>query len=98
MPAENVEAARKGFEAFRRSGEQALFAYLDPDVEMTPLRELPGAEVYHGHDGFRRFFQTLRDAFGEFTWEPQDFLGADDDVLVVTRFVAEGAAAGSPWR
>ncbi len=29
------------------------------------------AETFHGHGGVRRWFQTMRDAFGDFGWEPQ---------------------------
>jgi ketosteroid isomerase-like protein len=49
-----------------------------------------------GHDGFRRFFQTMREAFGDFLWEPQEFLDHGDHVLVATRFVAEGRGSGVP--
>jgi len=96
MSEENVELARRGHEAFRRSGEEAIFEYLHADVEMRPIEELPGADDYRGHDGFRLWFRTLREAFGEFTWEPQEFVDLGDHVLVETRFVAQGRGSSVP--
>jgi ketosteroid isomerase-like protein len=96
MSEENVELVRRGHEAFRHSGEEAIFEYLHADVDVTPVEELLDAETYHGHDGFRRFFQTMRDAFGDFGWDPQEFVDLGDHVLVATRFFAEGRGSGAP--
>ena len=96
MSQENVALVRRGHEAFRDSGEEAIFEYLHADVEVTPVLELAGAELDHGHYGFRRFFQTLRDAFGDFGWDPQEFVDLGDHVLVETRFFATGRGSGIP--
>jgi ketosteroid isomerase-like protein len=96
MSRENVELVRRGHEAFRDSGEEAIFEYLHADIDVTPVEELLDAETFHGHDGFRRFFQTMREAFGDFTWEPQEFLDQGNHVLVATRFVAKGRGSGAP--
>jgi ketosteroid isomerase-like protein len=96
MSEENVELVRRGHEAFRDSGEEAIFEYLHADIDLTAVEELPGNETYHGHDGVRRFFQTLREAFGDFGWEPQEFVDLGDHILVATRFFAEGRGSGIP--
>jgi ketosteroid isomerase-like protein len=96
MSEENVELVRRGHEAFRDSGEEAIFEYLHADIVVTPVEELPGAETFHGHDGFRRFFQTMREAFGDFGWEPQEFVDLGDHILVETRFFAAGRGSGIP--
>ena len=96
MSQENVDLIRRGHEAFRDGGEDAIFDYLDPEVELTPVDELPGVETYHGHDGVRRYFQTTREAFGDFGWEPQEFVNLGDHVLVATRFFAAGRGSGVP--
>ncbi len=96
MSEENVELVRRGHEAFRDSGEEAIFEYLHADIVVTPVEELPGVETFHGHDGFRRFFQTMRDAFGDFGWEPQEFVDLGDHVLAETRFFAAGRGSGIP--
>jgi ketosteroid isomerase-like protein len=96
MSKENVELIRRGHEALQDAGEQAIFEYLDPDIDLTPVAETPGVETYHGHDGVRRYFETTREAFGEFRWEPQEYVDLGDHVLVPTRFVAEGRGSGVP--
>ena len=96
MSQENVEIVRRGHVAFREAGEEAIFEYLDADVDLTPVAELLDSETYHGHEGVRHWFQTMRDAFGDFGWEPQEFVDLGDHVLVATRFFAEGRGSGVP--
>jgi ketosteroid isomerase-like protein len=96
MSQENVEIVRRGHEAFREAGEEAIFEYLDADIDLTPVAELLDSETYHGHEGVRHYFQTMREAFGDFGWEPQEFVDLGDHVLVATRFFAEGRGSGVP--
>lgn len=63
---------------------------------MTPVAELLDSETFHGHEGVRRYFGTMRDAFGEFGWEPLEFVDLGDHVLVATRFFAAGRGSGVP--
>jgi ketosteroid isomerase-like protein len=44
----------------------------------------------------RRYFQTMREAFGDFGWEPREFVDLGDHVLVATRFFAAGRGSGVP--
>ena len=96
MSEENVELVRRGHEAFRDSGEEAIFEYLHADIELTPIEELVDAGTFHGHDGVRRFFQTLREAFGDFRWDPQEFRGSGRPRPGCTRFFAKGRGSGVP--
>ena len=96
MSQENVEIVRSGHEAFRDDGLEAIFEYLDADIDLTPVEELLDAETFHGHDGVRRYFQSMREAFGDFGWEPQELVDLGDHVLAVTRFVAAGRGSGAP--
>jgi ketosteroid isomerase-like protein len=96
MSQENVELVRRGHEAFRDWGEEAIFEYLHADIDLTPVEELLDAETFHGHDGVRRYFRSMRDAFGDFGWEPQEFVDLGDDVLAETRFFAAGRGSGAP--
>jgi hypothetical protein len=45
MSEENVELVRRGHEAFRDSGEEAIFEYLHADIDLTAVEELPGNET-----------------------------------------------------
>ena len=96
MSEENVELIRRGHEAFRDLGEEAIFEYMDSEIELTPVAELPGLETFHGHDGVRRYFEVTREVFGDFGWEPQEFVDLGEHVLVATRFFAAGRGSGIP--
>ena len=96
MSQENVEIVRRGHDAFRTGGEEALFAFFDPEVDLSPIEESPGVDNYRGHDGVRRYFEVTRDAFGDFGWEPREFVDLGDHVLVATRFHAHGRGSGVP--
>ena len=95
MSQKTVELVRRGHEAFRDSGEDAIFEYLHADIDLTPVEELLDGETFHGHDGVRRYFRSMRDAFGDFGWEPQKFVDQGDHVLVDTRFFAAGRGSGA---
>jgi hypothetical protein len=93
---ENVEVVRNAHVAYRESGEDAIYGYLDPEIEWRALDELPGNETHHGHAGVHEWFEILREGFGDFTWEPLEYDDLGEHVLVATRFIAEGRGSGVP--
>ncbi len=96
MSQENVEIVRRGHEALATGGEETLFEFFDPEIDLRPIEESPGVESYRGHDGVRRYFEVTRDAFGDFGWKPLEFVDFGDHVLVVTRFHAQGKGSEVP--
>ena len=87
---------RIAHDAYRESGEDAIYKYLDPEIEWRAIKELPGNETHHGHAGVHEWFETLREGFGDFTWDPLEYDDLGDDVLIATRFIAEGRGSGVP--
>ena len=54
MSQENVELARRTFEAFNRTyteGTDDLYALLDPDIEWIPVTGILEGRSYDGHEG-----------------------------------------------
>jgi uncharacterized protein len=96
MSHEDVELLRNAYDAFRESGEDAIYEYLDPEIEARAIEEMPGNETHHGHAGVHEWFEMLREAFGDFTWDPLEYDDLGDHVLVVTQFIAEGRGSGVP--
>lgn len=91
MSQQNVEIVRASWDAWRRGDMDALFDFYDPAVEWDMTRSyVPDMGVYHGHDGIREFFREWRDFFAEYHAEPEQFLGADDKVLVRVRQAGRG--------
>ena len=98
MSQENVDLIRVHFyEAFRRSGQFEL-DYLDPEIEWIGPRQFPDlAEPHHGHDGVRRYFNTLMEAFDDYHMAPEEFIDAGpDQVLVFSREGGRGRGSGAP--
>jgi hypothetical protein len=63
MSQENVEIARRSFEAFNRTfneGTPDLYEMLDPEVEWVPMSALLEGTAYHGHDGRTRLRAARR--------------------------------------
>ena len=83
MSPDNVEIVRASWDAWRRGDMQALFDFYDPEVEWDMTHAyVPGMGVYHGHDGIREFFREWGDFFAEYHAEPEQFIAADDNVMV----------------
>jgi ketosteroid isomerase-like protein len=87
MSQENVEAVKRGVEAWNADDLDAFLADLDADVEWHPSIE-PGLEgkatVYRGHDGARRAWREYRgEAWERLTIRPQEFRDLGDSVLVL---------------
>ncbi len=84
------------YEAIRRRDLEGCLREMDPDVDgLAYIMSLDG-EVFRGHDGFRRFLETIIDVFPD--WNPTvidtEILG--DVVLVTLRTTAHGAGSSVP--
>ena len=54
-----------------------------PEVEWDMTHSLVAdMGVYHGHDGVREFFREWRAFFAEYHAEPEQFIDADESVVV----------------
>lgn len=72
----------------------ALFEFYDPEVEWdTTHSNIPDMGVFHGHDGVRDFFRQWRAFFVEYYAEPEQFIGADESVIVRVRQGGRGRAS-----
>jgi ketosteroid isomerase-like protein len=104
----NVELTRRLLEAFNLRDIDAGAALCDLQIELdSALSEVGG--IYRGHDGLRRYFQDLEDAWGdEARREPEAYfdLGEHTLMLYVAHLrgrhsgveLAQPAAAAAKWR
>jgi ketosteroid isomerase-like protein len=104
MSEENVESVRRGYEAFARSLRDPsearlpdLYEFLDPEIEWRGPREFPDlAEPHFGHEGVRRYLETLFEVIEDYRMEPEEFIDAgDDQVLVFSREGGRGRGSGA---
>jgi ketosteroid isomerase-like protein len=104
MSEENVEAVRRGYETFARALRERsdsplpeLSDFLDPEIERRGPREFPDlAEPRFGHEGVQSYFATLFEAIDDYRMEPEEFIDAGDDrVLVFSREGGRGVGSGA---
>jgi ketosteroid isomerase-like protein len=71
--------------------------YLDEAYELRLPGGYPeGEPVFRGREGLAQMVAMLRDAWGEWRFEPERFVDAGEQVVVFVRVVAEGSASGVP--
>jgi ketosteroid isomerase-like protein len=81
MSQENVEAVRRGFEAFQR-GEWELFLQgVDPNIEFVELPAF-GTKTYRGHEGLVAAVQWWSSQWDDFHTELTQLIDANDDQVV----------------
>ncbi len=81
--------------AIRRRDVEGGLRELHPEVEGKAFIMSLEDEVFHGHEGFRRFLERVFEVFPD--WDPEitEVLAHDDMVLVAVRVSGHGAASGA---
>jgi ketosteroid isomerase-like protein len=98
MSQENVEAFKRGFEAYNRRDIAALLQELDPEVEWYSALEagLGGeATVYRGHEGVRELMQILDEGFGEIHTEFSKILDVGGRIVATGHLRIGGKESGA---
>jgi ketosteroid isomerase-like protein len=95
MSQENVDWARRGYailNAAYKSGDVNDLLSLaeetwDPDIVLsTTGKMLPESGEWRGHEGLLRFTTAQMEAFSQMWIEPQEYIDADDRLVVPVRF------------
>jgi ketosteroid isomerase-like protein len=96
MSQENVEMTRRAFQAFNNRDLDALLARLDDNVEAFPLlATVEGG--YHGHDGIRRYWANVLEAFPDSKAEVVEVRDFGDLTLAVLHLRGRGAESDTPF-
>jgi ketosteroid isomerase-like protein len=95
MSRENVELARRGYEAWSAGDRQGWLDTLDPGVEFTTSGIWPDFDpVYRGHEGLARFYDQINEAWEYFRIEPQAIVEKGACLGVALLFRGKGAGSG----
>jgi ketosteroid isomerase-like protein len=95
MSKENVEVVRRAYEAWNLGDLETAFEFLDVDVEVSVPPDLPEAGTYRGRAEIRRWVaEQLLPILEEARAEPEEFLDAGDQVVVLVRYFGRGKASG----
>jgi ketosteroid isomerase-like protein len=98
MSQENVEAFRRGVEAYNRREVDAFLEQFEPGVEWHPLTQVMFGEeatVYRGHEGIRQFMREVDEALAEVQIEQLEIRDLGERLVVSGRLRARGRASGA---
>jgi ketosteroid isomerase-like protein len=96
MSQENVELVRAAWRAWERGDMAAVFAFYDPEIvwDQTHYGAAELLGLYRGHDGIRRFFREWLAPFESYYAQPEQFIDAENAVVVRIRQGGRGKQSG----
>jgi ketosteroid isomerase-like protein len=94
MSDENIEIVKEFSRRFAEGGEVTR-QYFDPAIVWdTTASGMPGAGIYEGVDGVRRFWRDWLEPWKDYEIEYSEFSDQGDSVLCVFRQAATGKGSG----
>jgi uncharacterized protein len=96
MPQENIELHRRVVEAFNTRDVERFIAFCDPKIELHSAVTVPGGAVYHGHEGVRKWYRDLEDAFGsDVQLEPEAYYDLGEQTITFHLLHGRGRQSGA---
>ena len=95
MSQENVELARRGFEAINRRDIETVLELCDPAIELRPSL-VGGVEqtTFVGREGYRKWFEQQFETYDYVSFEPHDIRAVGDQVVALYTTRIRGAQSG----
>jgi ketosteroid isomerase-like protein len=89
---------RRAMEAYSRGDFEAALVGFDRDIEWNVHPSVaPDATIYRGHEGVKRFWETLAEAFSGMALEIEECRSVGpNQVLAITRARGMGSGSGAP--
>jgi ketosteroid isomerase-like protein len=85
----------EGYDAWNRGDFDAMVKDMADDAEWRTGGVFPDFDpVYHGHEGVRRFWDTMHDAWELIEIRPRRFAEHGDKLLIESRFHGKGRGSG----
>jgi ketosteroid isomerase-like protein len=97
MSEENVEIVRRAYEAFVAGGAEAAEPFLHPELLWEDRPDLPDANVYRGHAGFRTAVGRFYEAFEVLSVSAEQLIHAGKWVVVSHRWQGRGKEGSVPF-
>jgi ketosteroid isomerase-like protein len=96
MSERNVALLRRLLEAINARDINAVITLCDPNGVFISMFAAVGGAVYHGHDGMRRYFGDLAEAWGdEFRIEPEAYFDLRELALAFNVTQGRGSHSGA---
>jgi ketosteroid isomerase-like protein len=94
MRQDDVEALRRGYEAWNRGDYEAVLELLDPAIEWRLPEGGINSGSHHGREAVRELMGSYLEAFDHLQLDPERFFQADDRVVVFVRQAGRGRGSG----
>ena len=94
MREEDVEAVRRGYEAWNRGDFDAVLELVDPDIEWQPGADSPEAGENRGRDGFRGFLESWLESFEDLRIVPEELVVEGDCLVTMVHQRGRGRGSG----
>src|SRR3954471_9391952 len=96
MSEENVEIARRFFDAFNRGDLEATLELIAPEFEFRPSGLFMDTEsAYYGREGWSEFWHTFREAWESITVNIERIEEIGDQLLTLGTFQGRGHGSGA---
>jgi ketosteroid isomerase-like protein len=92
MSQENVELVQQGLGYFMATGE-VPWEIFDEGIEIYD-HDTPDQGAYRGHEGYGRWLDDWGAAWAEWSMEPEEFIDADEAVVIFFRMKTKGRGSG----
>lgn len=96
MAHHHVEVLRAVYDEWARGNFRAGEDLWDPEVVFSLRPEFPDAARYHGPSGVRRYMRAFLAAWEDLTITAEEFIEADDSVVVAVYQRGMGRESGTP--
>jgi ketosteroid isomerase-like protein len=88
MAKEDIERLERAYKSFNTNDREAIYEWLDPEIEWVNPPDSPDHGVWHGHDGVATWIHDFLDPqFETARFEPEEYIDLGDRVLVLCRAV-----------
>lgn len=95
MSQENVELARRFYDAVNQRDLDAWLAITDEQAELSSIL-VPVEGGYRGHDGFRRWWENVFDTFPDYTIQVGEVQDHGTVTIAAIRLRGHGSASQAP--
>ena len=92
---EDVERLRSAYEAYNEGGVEAIVERLAPQFQVRDRESSPDRQTRYGKEGIKQLFDSYMEAFDALRLEPEEFIDADDQIVVSLYQLARGKGSGA---
>jgi len=100
MSQENTETVGRIYEHLNRGDVEEVIELCEDDFLMDMTERVFNPDTYRGHDGIRRFYEGVEDAWESYHWTVEETRVAGDQVVAMLHCEARSREGGPgvDWR